>query len=289
MQTTSLNFCWWCGTKADTREHIFKKSDHLRIFGKPPYTINSQPMIEFAKDKRCRVQGPSSDLLKFKTNLCKNCNNNRSSEFDKSYALFITGIKCMFQDIIKERVIDFQNIYGPDWSIGIDNLVKYYSKHIGCRLSHDGIEVPRNLVDHLDGKDGIKDFVLRFEIRPLNFVIEHASNENNSEIRSFEILKAGKMTLIENKAISPKFRAYMSWLTTSWISINYIVEEGINQISGLNYGSKSCLPVHISSHITPPGFMELTIAKKIDLVEEYDRILSPATNLEFYNRTKYGL
>ena len=125
--------CWWCRNEADSGEHKYKKSDLLREFGKGPYEGNEKLVRRISGEMR-KIQGPKSVEAKFESNLCQRCNNDMSQPFDIEYDKFVQFIKNNEDDIIDKKQFRFSDIYGQNWQDGRLNLLRYYVKHICCRL-----------------------------------------------------------------------------------------------------------------------------------------------------------
>lgn len=280
----SDKICWWCGNIADSGEHIFKKSDFKRAYGNPPYSKEFQPYIVNGPNRKKVVQGPNSDAGKFLRNLCKNCNNSRSSKYDLAYDKFIDDSKQYFHEIFKTGEIDLIKIFGTNWKDEFGNTLRYYVKHICCRLSNEGIEVPTNLINYLDQKEELLDARLQIEIRPLNKAFaEAAINEN---IPTFEILNTGKLTVV-NKAIDGKLisQSFLSWITTDWLSVNYIVEEGVSMMKDSLVPENGKLRVSKGMEESPPGLGGIqSVANQGSYIEEYDRDWNQETLMRFYQR-----
>jgi hypothetical protein len=115
--------CWWCGSKADSREHIFKKTDIRRAYGDPPYDPAVMPLIKHGESMKY-VQGPDSKHLKFRANLCHKCNTARSSDFDRAYDVFIEGAPAQILQIVRANQIDLNTIGSSNTAYGSFSLEK---------------------------------------------------------------------------------------------------------------------------------------------------------------------
>jgi len=144
----SSESCWWCGALADSREHKVKKSDLVRDFGPGPY---QEPLVSARDGVERQVQGPNSKLVKFKPTLCAKCNNERSQPFDRSYDSYAEYVHGRERHILASRSIDLRAVYGSDWELGRESLMRYLTKHIGCRLAENEIEIPESVRHYLDG------------------------------------------------------------------------------------------------------------------------------------------
>lgn len=140
--------CWICGKHADSSEHRVKKSDLLRHFGRGSYRGNSA-VAHVTQGEISPVQGPNSDLLKYKASLCKHCNNTFTQPFDRAYDTFVRWVENNEDSVLFRRFIDFHDVYGSDFELSQRNLYKYFTKSFGCRLVYAGVEVPPDMVELL--------------------------------------------------------------------------------------------------------------------------------------------
>ena len=154
--------CWWCGNKADSGEHKYKKSDILREFGRGAYKGKDE-IARVIDGQSRKVQGPKSDELKFKKNICQKCNNQRSQEFDICYGQFTNYIKDNENEIIKTKRFVFSEIYGKEWGESKNNLLRYYTKHICCRLAESNILIRDEIIEFLNGNSKL--FFINFHMQ----------------------------------------------------------------------------------------------------------------------------
>ena len=52
-------------------------------------------------------------------------------------------------DVLKHRVIDFEEVYGADWENRQRDLFKFFAKCFGCRLDATGRSVPLDVLELL--------------------------------------------------------------------------------------------------------------------------------------------
>jgi 5-methylcytosine-specific restriction endonuclease McrA len=148
--------CWICGNPADSREHKFKKTD-LAHSGKS-WAPADQPYFVSENGWR-RIPGPNSRLVKFEKVLCQPCNNARTQPFDRAYERFAEWVDRKDANLLNETLIDFTEIYGANFQDGVLNLLKYFAKHLGCRIASDNYSMPPNLAASLATND-----LLPFEV-----------------------------------------------------------------------------------------------------------------------------
>ncbi len=138
--------CWICNaTEAETKEHIIKKSDITRAFGKGSYSGGNAP-VHVKNGKISDIQGANSNKIKYEASLCKACNGANTQPFDKAYDKFISYIYANETSILKKRFIDFFDVYGEEFEKGQRDLYKYYAKSFGCRLVDAGEVVPSDIL-----------------------------------------------------------------------------------------------------------------------------------------------
>lgn len=281
--------CWWCGQLADSGEHIFKKSDLNRTLGKPPYNEFNQPLISHNGTSK-KVQGPNSDLAKFSSNLCRVCNNTKSQSADFAYDQFIKNVEPHFFECCKQASIPLSTIYDKNWRESFNELRKYYIKHICCRLANEGIEVPKNLIDFLNGSALLKDAILDFEIRPFNKAFAEAVRSEN--IPSYYILNIGDMRRVKiHQGGKPTTEAFLSWITTGWISVNYIIEKNSNLSTPTVLNKEEGnLKVTISEQPLKSEFYnEQSLLDKLVYLERHDRDIDEFKLEQFYWRIKQSI
>ncbi len=144
--------CWWCSKIADSREHKYKKSDILREFGSCSFNnevirVKYSDTTEEAKE----VQGAQSNQLKYRKVLCSDCNNKKSQPFDHSYDKLIDFLKVNEDVIYRCQSFDLKEIFGRNWKLEVENVLKYLVKHIGCRLAENNFEINQDMIEFLDG------------------------------------------------------------------------------------------------------------------------------------------
>ena len=143
--------CWICGSPADSREHKFKKSDVAH--SSKTWAPSDQPYFISDGGWR-RVQGPDSQLVKFEQKvICQHCNTTRTQPFDRAYECFAAWVNQKGADLMAEDRIDFVQIYGAQFQDDVLNLLKYFAKHLGCRLAADGYTIPPGLAPSLATSD----------------------------------------------------------------------------------------------------------------------------------------
>jgi hypothetical protein len=123
-----------------------------------------------------RIQGPNSQLVKFGKVLCQACNTTRTQPFDLAYERFADWVNHKGAALMNEAQIDFVEVYGSSFEEGVLNLLKYFAKHLGCRIASDDYISPPNLAPSLAGTN-----LAPFEV----------SFARNAEIAGFDVRGMG--------------------------------------------------------------------------------------------------
>lgn len=145
--------CWWCGDRADSREHKWKQSEIARTFGRGSYGTSVVWLTDdpIGTSRTESIRGPKATRLKFSATLCAPCNNARSQPFDRAYDLFAEYVTKKYGLLIDQGWVDLREVYGRETRTQIKNLARYYGKHIGCRVAERAGKVPADLIHFMDG------------------------------------------------------------------------------------------------------------------------------------------
>ncbi len=151
--------CWWCGATANSREHKFKRSDLARM-------RSPEGLIwgDTAGKSRAVRSDKRSSLVKFDANLCSTCNNARSQPFNRAYEEFSDYAWNNSRALVTREALDWSMIYGDDWASKSRDLARYFTKHIGCRMAHDGFHVPDGITSVLGGAEAADELMLQLGI-----------------------------------------------------------------------------------------------------------------------------
>lgn len=214
--------CWWCNAEANTREHRYKRADLVREFGRGPYRKNKS-VVRCKTGQSCPVQGPNSIQTKFDTSLCEECNNHKSREFDAAYDIFAQYIKDNENQIQALKAFEFSKIYGNNWEQGRSNLIKYYVKHICCRLAESNIFVEPDIARFFEGKKDLKFIAMDLEIREDIVALIKSMNMNHLENGNMWL---GDLVYEEN-SISKTKKFARSFVGYRWLRMNYLYDNTI--------------------------------------------------------------
>ncbi len=112
---------------------------------------------------------------------------------------------------MREASIDFVEIYGDDYQVGILNLIKYFAKHLGCRIASENWELPAGLVPSLAAES-----LAPFEI----------SLSRNSEVGGYPVRGLGTLhnfpALAHHTPSTGEVRApYLSGMIVGYLDVVY--------------------------------------------------------------------
>jgi len=151
--------CWICGAaEADSAEHLFKKTDIHKNFGKGAFT---KPLILTHLEDRSEsfVQGPDSDYLKFEKNICKACNTKATQPYDLAYDIFEAYIRENHKQLRQELTLSFNEVYGKKNAKKEQaNLFRYFIKIYGCLWCQHGLPPPKEFTAALNGSNFLNSF-----------------------------------------------------------------------------------------------------------------------------------
>ncbi|MBE7324104.1 hypothetical protein IEQ44_05520 [Nocardioides sp. Y6] len=159
--------CWWCGAPADSREHKFKRSDLTAAFGEGAW-VNRSVAHGRGRGREERISYPNaarSSSLKFEPVMCSHCNSVRSQPADGAYDQFAAFIRDNGDDLYDSAVLDWSTIFPESWAVGRDQVVRYWVKHIACRLAEREIQVLPALIEFMNGTGPMANLRLAMEIR----------------------------------------------------------------------------------------------------------------------------
>lgn len=145
--------CWWCGSSGPlTHEHKFKRRDLSRM--------GTAADLVWGSDRIRKIRSISkSNGVRFTESLCAPCNNTASQPFDYAYDTFSDFIWGN-ENLWATGHIDWWDVYGNSWGSSALNLARYAVKHMGCRMIHDGYDVPSSFATFLNGAPTIADVKL---------------------------------------------------------------------------------------------------------------------------------
>lgn len=152
----SRDLCWWCQVRpADSREHKFKRTDLVRVHG-PGELRGPRTLVVRSGERSTEHRSTKNKALKFSPSMCAYCNNTRSQPFDRAYDEFIEWVVANETAVLSERRIDLTAIFGSDQQGKAENILRFFVKHICCRLAEtvdaDGDTlIPSDAALFLDG------------------------------------------------------------------------------------------------------------------------------------------
>ena len=188
-----------------------------------------------------RLNSPKSKYAKFERSLCNKCNNEKSQPFDLDYDRFISYYKENEDEIFKHRGLNFQDVFGIHWEESVENLKKYYVKHIGCRLAQSEFEILPDMIDYLNDKSEL--LSIKF-----NFYLRHDINDFLNFVKSREGKEVGYLGLDEiagNYSPSTKswYDLYSGYVYRGLVLHYYYSNEENGMKSNLDFAPSIELPI----------------------------------------------
>lgn len=89
--------------------------------------------------------------VRWRKNLCADCNNSKSQPFDRAYDHFESFLVEHINEIPSWERLDWAVIYGPDWREQARDLARYFGKQLGCMMATQQLRVPGELIAFLNG------------------------------------------------------------------------------------------------------------------------------------------
>jgi hypothetical protein len=167
----STTMCWWCQERpATTGEHKFKRSDLAREHGRGEL-VGAHQLVHYGGASPRHLKSTKSKPLKFKPSLCAACNNTRSQPHDQAYDRFIGWVLDHEDEVLDSRSINLEAALGDHWRDTSLDVLRYWGKHIGCRLHEDDPEhffdrLPDGLIAFMDGGPFPQGFSFELCIEP---------------------------------------------------------------------------------------------------------------------------
>lgn len=210
--------CWWCGQPADTGEHKFKRSDLHRAFGRGAWGQDN-PVIHVSVRGQGNLDSSNAARLKFTPVLCADCNSARSQPFDLAYERFADYFVINADRLLDEGSFDWAAVFPNDWRAGQLNVARYWVKHIGCRLAHEGVPVHPDLRTFLDGQGPLLRLSLMLSIQKDIAAAEaHIRDAHGDDFG--ETLWMGPASCEYSKAQGQIVRVW-SHLGLKWLRLSY--------------------------------------------------------------------
>lgn len=154
LQVPASDRCWWCDDMATTEEHRIKASTLRRVAKLDDGTVTPGNVFKKSSDYEATLHSlKKGTQVRWRKNLCGNCNNSKSQPFDRAYDDFEAFLVEHIDVMSAWERLDWQTVYGSDWREKARNLARYFSKQLGCMLATYQLQVPAELVQFLNGAD----------------------------------------------------------------------------------------------------------------------------------------
>lgn len=167
LQVPASDRCWWCGDLATTEEHRIKAATLRRVARLDDGTITPSNVFKSSSDYQGSLRSLNKgSQVRWRKNLCSNCNSSKSQPFDRAYDAFEAFLVGHFDLISTWERLDWRSIFGSDWQEGAQNLARYFGKQLGCLMATYQLQVPKELIDFLNGADRCPPTGFRLFINP---------------------------------------------------------------------------------------------------------------------------
>lgn len=145
--------CWWCGAPATTEEHRIKHSTLRRVSMDRDGTADPGNVFKKSSDFEGALRSIKKGAqVRWRKNMCANCNNARSQAFDLAYDAFEQFLVKHADAMMRWKHLDWSEVYGTAWQEAARDLARYFGKQIGCMLATQHLPVPQDLIGFLDGR-----------------------------------------------------------------------------------------------------------------------------------------
>lgn len=139
---------------ATTEEHRFKASTLRRVARSEDGTVEPGNIFKKSSDYEATLKSiKKGTQIRWRKNLCANCNNTKSQPFDRAYDHFESFLIENFDEISAWERLDWQTVYGSDWRDRARDLARYFGKQLGCMLATYQLQVPQELIEFLNGSE----------------------------------------------------------------------------------------------------------------------------------------
>ena len=152
--------CWMCDNAATSAEHKIKCSVLKSAFPNTSLKIGDRLIKTNSAGERCVVQGWQSKEVKYKKNLCENCNGSVSQAWDRAYDDLVSFISKNPELVYKKKIVDLRLVYGGEVKKRQMSLFQYFAKAFGCSIYDANCEVPPVILDVVSGRVYGKSFFI---------------------------------------------------------------------------------------------------------------------------------
>lgn len=148
--------CWICGSDANSGEHKAKASDVRSLLGTP---TNKIPFHLRMGDKKLKLKGVDTDLLKWNQKICSQCNNSLSAPYDKAWEIFSSFLQKHSRGLPS---INLKTVFGAKFEEQYLNFYLYFIKQFGCYVSSSNADIDlKSFSDSLVNKEVNPNFYIR--------------------------------------------------------------------------------------------------------------------------------
>jgi hypothetical protein len=256
---------------ADSREHKFKAGDLRRHYGKTtPLTYGTDAsLFELTnlKDRR----------LSFEPVICRLCNGTRTQPHDEAYATYSRFVDENYHRLEKERRLNFEWVYGRNWSIGKRNLYRYFAKHAGCKImTGEYPMVPHDIVDFINGSNEVRSLLLHFRLKEgIKILVDTFADGEEDGYAHF---LNGHTTCF--KAPEDGGMSHFGWSSYQWLTVTWVVCEYVPIHRRPDFDS-ACEPLEFMSFAQCDSFSGMKEFTEAMMNIEYAGLKTPDERMGF--------
>lgn len=131
--------CWICGNIADSREHRFKASDIRLHIGD---ISQSNPLYKTPEGMSSKIIGsPNAKSFKFGKTICRDCNNNKTQEHDKSWERLSEYFYEHCDMLTKKGYWRPKNVFSEQLRKSLVDTHLFFVKFFGCVAKEHQINI----------------------------------------------------------------------------------------------------------------------------------------------------
>lgn len=151
--------CWICGQSADSGEHRIKASDLRLAFG---HVSQKEPLFLHNAIQRNRpIKGIRSNVLKFDTLICRECNNQRTQPYDRAWQQLSEYLTTRTEPIRAGDLLKLHKVFPGAVGERMLDIHLFFAKLFGCIIVEH--KVPIDV-------DGFSQAILKRQAHPYLFI-----------------------------------------------------------------------------------------------------------------------
>jgi hypothetical protein len=147
--------------------------------------------------------------------------------------------------IIASKRLSLSAVFGGGWQSGRENVIRYYVKHIGCRLEEAGVLVDPRVTAYLDGNGPLACIERKFEIRE-DIVAMEAKLVKEQLLEGNVWIGDG---MADHHPAGNTFSRFYSHVGYRWLRLNYQYDDSFT--SQFNFNPTAVLVLGTGYSVDP--------------------------------------